>query len=183
MFLSQARVPFTRIYEYIAEDTLTDFDEDEVVPHEPTVLLRLTNKKSEGLGKPLPSGVISVMEAGGTGAVLSGQDSIRDTPVGLPFELKLGRAMDVWVEPRVTADRDVELRGGNSGNRVDVEVRLGNDKPVPITLEYRQASIGEDFSIVRESRSHTLKDGYPLWSVRLPPGGRAVLRYSMQWAD
>jgi hypothetical protein len=90
--------------------------------------------------------------------------------------------MDVWIEPRVTQERTIE---GNDHDEqlVSVEVRLGNDKPVPITLEYRQPSNTEGFRIVRESRSHTMKEGDVRWTFRLRPGGRAVLRYSMQRSD
>jgi hypothetical protein len=180
-FLSEAHVPFTRVYAFrVDQDSI--MDDNDFAPRRPAILLRLQNKESDGLGKPLPAGVISIVETGGTGAVLAGQDEIDDTPVGLPVELELGVAMDVWIEPRVTEERTIEGRGHDE-QRVSVEVRLGNDKPVPITLEYRQPSDGEDFRIVRESRSHTLKDGDIQWTFQLRPGGRAVLRYSMQRSD
>jgi hypothetical protein len=86
--------------------------------------------------------------------------------------------MDVWVEPRVTQDETIESE--HNEQRVSVEVRLRNDKPVTITLEYRQPRTGENFRIAQESRAHTLKDGDIRWTFRLQPGGRAVLRYSMQ---
>jgi hypothetical protein len=180
-FLSQAHVPFTRVYMFkVDEDSLTE--ENDLQPRRATTLLRLQNKESDGLGKPLPRGIVSVMEAGEGGAMLAGQDRLDDTPVGLPIEIELGTAMDVWIEPRVTEERRIE--GDDPDEvRIDVEVRLGNDKPVPITLEYRQPTNGEGFRIVRESRSHTLKEGDVHWTFRLRPGGRAVLRYSMQRSD
>ncbi len=177
-FLSQDRVPFTRIYSFTVDEN-SIMGENDFMPRQATTLLRLQNKESDGLGKPLPRGTISVMEAGTAGAVLAGQDKILDTPVGLPIELTLGQAMDVWIEPRVTEELTIE-QGDHDEERVSVEVRLGNDKPVPITLEYRQPSSGEGFRIVRESRSHTLKDGDIRWTFQLRPGQRAVLRYSLQ---
>lgn len=177
-FLSEKRVPFTRIYSFRAiEDAI--MDDTDFVPRRAAVLLRLQNKQSEGLGKPLPAGVVSVMETGGGGTLLAGQDKIDDIPVGLPVELELGLAMDVWIEPRVAEEQTIVLSDHNE-ERFNVEVRLGNDKPVPITLEYRQPSDGEGFRIVRESRAHTLKDGDIRWTFRLRPGSRAVLRYTMQ---
>jgi len=180
-FLSQSRVPFTRIYMFrVDEDSI--MGENDFAPRPATTLLRLQNKESDGLGKPLPGGTVSIMETGDGGVVLAGQDRLDDTPVGLPIELTLGTAMDVWIEPRVTQERTIE---GNDHDEqlVSVEVRLGNDKPVPITLEYRQPSNTEGFRIVRESRSHTMKEGDVRWTFRLRPGGRAVLRYSMQRSD
>ncbi len=177
LFLGQARVPFARVYTFkLDEDSI--MDDNDFMPRRPTVTLRLQNKQSDGLGKPLPAGVVSVMETGGAGTVLAGQDQIDDIPVGLPVELELGTAMDVWIEPRVTEERTIEM-SDHDEERVSIEVRLGNDKPVPITLEYRQPNAGEGFRIVSENRSHSLKNGDPQWTFRLRPGGRAVLRYSM----
>ena len=177
-FLSEKRVPFTRVYSFrVDEDSI--MDDNDFIPRRAAVLLRLQNEESEGLGKPLPAGVVSVMETSGGAALLAGQDSIDDIPVGLPVELELGLAMDVWIESRVTEERTI-VRSDHNEERVSVEVRLGNDKPVPITLEYRQPSAGEGFRIIRESRSHALKDGDIQWTFRLRPGGRTVLRYSMQ---
>lgn len=177
-FLSQADVPFQRVYMFEVDEE--SMSESEFAPQPATTLLRLENKESEGLGKPLPRGVVSVVETGGAGAVLAGQDRLDDTPVGLPIELELGQAMDVWVEPRVTDDETIA--SDHYEQRVSIEVRLRNGKPVPITLEYRQPRTGKNFRIVRESRPHTLKDGDIRWTFRLRPGGRAVLRYSMQRA-
>jgi hypothetical protein len=183
LFLGQASVPFTRVYTFTVHEEYNPILEvDEHAPHRPIATLRLQNKESDGLGKPLPAGVVSVMEPGNAGTMLAGQDQIDDIPIGLPVELELGLAMDIWIEPRVTKDETIEL-ADHSEDRVTVEVRIGNDKPVPITLEYRQPSTGENFRIVSENRSHTLKYGAPQWTFRLRPGGRAVLRYSMQASD
>lgn len=177
-FLNQADVPFTRLYRFTIDEGAITGNND-FMSWQPTALLRLQNKKSDGLGKPLPAGVVSVMKQGGATAMLAGQDKIEDTPVGLPFELELGPAMDIRIDPRITEDRRIVVEDHHE-QRVAVEVRLGNDKPVPITLEYRQPSGGENFRIVSESRSHTLKDGNIQWTLRLRSGERAVLRYSMQ---
>ena len=177
-FLGEARVPFTRVYTFTLDEYSIMGDND-FQPRSPIVTLRLQNKESDGLGKPLPAGVVSVMEPGGGGVVLAGQDQIDDIPVGLPVELELGTAMDIFIEPRVTNEITIARRDHDE-ERISVEVKLGNDKPVPITLEYRQPKDGDGFRIVRESRPHTLKNGDPQWTFRLQPGGRTVLRYSMQ---
>ena len=108
LFLGEARVPFTRVYTFtVDEDSI--MDDNDFQPRQPIVTLRLQNKQSDGLGKPLPAGVVSVMESGGAGAVLAGQDQIDDIPVGLPVELELGTAMDIWIDPRVTQERTIEM--------------------------------------------------------------------------
>lgn len=180
-FLNQADVPFTRLYRFTINEYAITGNND-FMPWQATALLRMQNKKTEGLGKPLPAGVVSVMKQSGAAAMLAGQDKIDDTPVGLPVELELGRAMDIRIEPRITEDRRIAI-DDHYGQRVSVEVRLGNDKPVPVTLECRQPIQGRDFRIVSESHSHTLKDGNVQWTLRLRSGERAVLRYSMQRSE
>lgn len=125
-FLSQSRVPFTRLYMFkVDEDSI--MKENDLVPRPATTLLRLQNKESDGLGKPLPRGVISVMEPGNAGIALAGQDRIDDTPVGLPIELTLGRAMDVWIEPRVTEEQTIEGDGHDEQRR-----RVPHSSRVPL---------------------------------------------------
>ena len=86
-------------------------------PHRPiaTVLLRLQNKESDGLGKPLPAGVVSVMN-GSPGAMLAGQDKIENRQG--PARRSVARtAMDIWIEPRVTEEKTIEHRRPRRGAR------------------------------------------------------------------
>lgn len=47
-------------------------NENDFAPRPATTLLRLQNKESDGLGKPLPAGVVSIMETGDGGATERG---------------------------------------------------------------------------------------------------------------
>jgi hypothetical protein len=179
-FLTQDKVPFTRLYVLRVDES--DFSENNFAPQRPVVTLRLQNEKSDGLGKPLPAGIMSVMEGSTAGPVLAGEHKLNDTPVGLPLDLELGQAMDVWIEPRVTAERTIEREDFNE-QHADIEVRLGNDKTVPVVIEYRHPADSDGFRVVSESRRHTLKYGDPQWTFRLRPGGRTSLRYSIRRTD
>ncbi|MGZ3376464.1 MAG: DUF4139 domain-containing protein [Phenylobacterium sp.] len=176
-FLEQPAVPFERIYVYrIATNDPPDPQDGAGEP--PEVVLRLQNKAQFGLGKPLPSGVISVMQPGGGGLVLAGQHAIRDTPVGLPLEVAIGRAMDIVVAPRVVED---DSHGDTHSLRVAVAVT--NAKPAPVTLELRQPRIGDDFTVVRASQSAVAKEGDEVWTLHLAPGERGELTYTMRYKD
>jgi hypothetical protein len=175
-FLTQEDVPFTRLYVLRVDES--ELAKNDFEPQRPLATLRLQNEKSDGLGKPLPAGIVSVMES----AVLAGEHEIRDTPVGLPLDLELGEAMDVWIEPRVVAGRTIKREDFNE-QHADIEVQLGNDKTVPIVIEYRHPGDSDGFRVVSESRKHTLKYGDPQWTFRLRPGGRASLRYSIRRTD
>ncbi len=175
-FLDQPAVPFERVYVYRLNPYVPPDPQD--VQQAPDVVLRLQNKAQYGLGKPLPSGTVSVMEPGGGGLVLAGQQAVRDTPVGLPLELTIGRAMDVVVAPRVTSDlRDADLHSRS------VTAAVANGKPGPIVLEFHQPRIGRNFTIVSASGTATFKAGDEVWTFRLRPGERARLSYTMSYRD
>ncbi len=174
-FLEQRGVRFERVYSY-RFDGEDDLDQEEG-PGAPVVLLRLKNKADAGLGKPLPSGTVAILESDPGGApVLAGQRRIKDVPVGVPLEVEMGRAMDVAVTVAVTEDEDVMDR-----TEAAVSANFVNDKPIPITLEYRQAVLGDGFKVTRASRRPGKKDGEPIWTFRLAPGERASLTYRMSY--
>lgn len=173
MFLRQEAVPFERVYAY-----RFDIWEEEEGPQPANVVLRMRNEARRGLGKPLPAGLVTVMEPGAYGPpVLAGQRRIKDVAVGLPVEVELGRAMDVWVTVRVAEEEDA--RGGRE--RRVIEAEFANDKPGPVVLEYRQSAEMEAFRLDRASRRAGRKAGDPAWTVRLKPGERATLRYEISY--
>lgn len=175
LFLEQKAVPFERVYVYRYDNGFADEDEEPV-----RAVLRLKNEKAAGLGKPLPLGVVAVMEPGPRGtAVLAGQATVRDTPIGLPMEVLLGEAMDVSVKVTVLEDEDAP------GDRTveTIEAAFANDKSIPITLEYRQASSAEGFRLAGGSHPTGARNGDPTWTVRLNPGERKTLRYQVSHQD
>jgi hypothetical protein len=175
-FLDQHAVPFERVYVYRVEgDAGPDGERVETAPE---VVLRLQNKAESGLGKPLPSGTVSVMEPGGGSLVLAGEQTVRDTPVGLPLELTVGRAMDVAVAQQVT-----EATGRPGFERRAVTVSMANGKPRSIVLEVHQPRVGQNFAIDRASQPSTAKAGDEVWTLRLAAGERAQLRYTLSYRD
>ncbi|WP_372784096.1 DUF4139 domain-containing protein [Phenylobacterium sp.] len=175
-FLDEKAVPFDRVYVYRRDPYAPRDDPD--AGDAPDVVLRLQNKREFGLGKPLPAGSVSVMEPGGGGLVLAGEQQVKDTAVGLPLELTLGRAMDVRVGVRVETDtrrREVVTRA--------LAVSIVNEKPQPAVVEYHEPRIGQDFRIAGASAPSVFKAGDEVWTFRLQPGERTELRYSLSYRD
>src|SRR3546814_4530665 len=56
----------------------------------PETLLRMQNKKAEGLGVPLPSGQAAVFEPVGGHEMLVGEGAMRDHAVGEKVDLVIG---------------------------------------------------------------------------------------------
>lgn len=175
--LERNDVSFERIYTYRIDEENLDEDPRQ---HRPQVLLRLTNERKNGLGLPLPGGSISVLQGDERSRyTFAGEQILQDTPVGLPADVEYARALDVWITPRVVAEQEIESRDGNKF-RATVEVQIGNDKTTPIVLEIRHLTSGENVRVVSQSRRHSLKGRDFLWSLRLQPGQREVLRYTLE---
>jgi hypothetical protein len=177
--IDQRNVPFERVYVYVVRPEEIDNDS---ISTKPISTLRLQNKKSSGLGIALPAGTTSAMETARDRLILTGEQTLKDLPVGLPVDIELGEAMNIGVQPRVVR----EYTRGLSGKleRMEIEIDISNDKPAPIQLElFQNKEEAQDFRIVSESKRHTLKYGMPMWMLKLRAGERMVLRYTLEHAD
>lgn len=153
----------------------------------PTVGLRWNNRKSAGLGEPMPAGTVAVFEQGAEGQVFAGEAYIQDQPVGSVVEFDFARAMNFSVEHSFE-ELPVEESQGNKGARdtqrgaARMSHRLINHKTVPISVEV-QPLLGryrwQVQKITHASKRHTSKDGDPLWVITLPGGGEYRLTYEI----
>lgn len=173
-FLDQKGVAFQRLY-MVAVDPWSDYDGDGAPAA--TVLLRLENKATRGLGKALPSGALAVMETTGGRPAFAGEQAMRDVPVGQPFDLAIGRAMDVSVRPRLVS----EIRAGAGRTRRTYEVDMANAKTGPIVVEVRHPRHQQGFRVVREPKAHDIRDGAIAWRFTVSPNGRETVRYVVEY--
>jgi hypothetical protein len=173
-FLDQKGVAFQRLYMFTV-DPWSDYDGDEVPAA--TVLLRLENKTAQGLGKPLPSGALAVMETTGGRPAFAGEQAMRDVPVGQPFDLAIGQAMDVSITPRLVA----ETKAGPHRTRRTYEVDLANAKTAPITVELRHPQLQSALKVISEPKRHDIRDGALAWRFTLSPNGRETVRYVVEY--
>jgi hypothetical protein len=145
----------------------------------PNLTLRFDNTEADGLGEPLPSGVVRVFESYGGRAVLAGEAPLGDRPVGLPIELVIGRALNVLLETTT------EL-GGSGGDRVvaATEHRIVNNKAVPIELEIRHGveDFYTDVELERSSKPMRRRYGDLAWRFSVRPG-EELLRYEVSARD
>jgi hypothetical protein len=173
-FLDQKGVAFQRLYMFTV-DPWSDYGGDEIPAA--TVLLRLENKTTLGLGKPLPSGALAVMETTGGRPAFAGEQAMRDVPVGQPFDLAIGQAMDVSITPRLVA----ETRAGPHRTRRTYEVDLANAKTAPITVELRHPQQQSALKVISEPKRHDIRDGAIAWRFTLSPNGRETVRYVVEY--
>jgi hypothetical protein len=174
-FLEQAAVTYRRVYSYRAQPAYYDpLDQPIPVP----IVLRLQNKAAQGLGKPLPGGVVTVFEPKPDGAVsLGGQASMKDTPLGLPVDWTMAPSGLVTVQP-TQGDETPERRGGHEYQRSEVTLTLHNAGRLPAPVEVRLGQ--SNLKVIGESLPHTRDGGSALWTVTVPAEGEATLRYRVE---
>ena len=177
LFLDEPEVRIERFYGLRLESLTEPPNENVAIPN---LIVRFENTEREGLGEPLPSGVVRVFEAYGGRDVFAGEAEIADRPVGLPVELTIGRAQNVMLE--VTTDWNYGERRGGSGRSVAVvtEHRIINNKGVPLDLEIRHGveAYYSDVRVDDTSRPMRRKYGDLAWRFVVPPG-EELLRYRL----
>jgi len=136
----------------------------------------------EGLGIPLPKGVIRVYKKDGQGnALFVGEDRIDHTPKNETVRLKLGEAFDVTADKKQTAFQ--KLAGSGRYNYTfesAYEIVLKNAKPEAVTVTVREPMPG-DWTMVSESLPHTkTTSGTAEWQVKVPAEGQATLTYRVR---
>jgi hypothetical protein len=140
------------------------------------------DNKGEGLGNPLPKGVIRVYKKDGQGnEQFVGEDRIDHTPRNATVRLKLGDAFDVTADRKQT---DFQKQAGTSRTREVIEsayeIVLKNAKPEAVTVIVREPVPG-DWTMVSESQPHTrVASGIAEWLVKVPAGGTTALRYRVR---
>ncbi|MDZ7596639.1 MAG: DUF4139 domain-containing protein [Thiobacillus sp.] len=140
------------------------------------------DNKGEGLGIPLPRGVIRLYKQDSQGnAQFVGEDRVEHTPKSETVRLKLGDAFDVTADRKQTDFK--KLAGTSRYNAVfesAYEIVLKNAKPEAVTVMVREPMPG-DWEMVSESQPHTkAASGMAEWSVSVPAGGQATLGYRVR---
>lgn len=138
--------------------------------------------KGEGLGIPLPKGVIRMYKKDSQGnAQFVGEDRIDHTPKNETVRLKLGDAFDVTADKKQTAFQ--KLAGTSRYNYVfesAYEIVLKNAKAEPVTVTVREPMPG-DWTMVSESQGHTkAASGTAEWKIKVPAEGTTTLTYRVR---
>jgi hypothetical protein len=162
-FLNQRGVPFERVF--------THWVTGERGVEAATVSYRLENTEAAGLGRPLPTGTVSVIAPATNGRMaLVGQARPRDLPVGEQVRLDVGRSNDVRVLTRMDA----------AASPIVVEAEISNAGAEPAEVEIVHPSAGQAVRVVKEDRPHIIRDGQPVWRAAVPANGRETVRYTVQ---
>ncbi|MDO9101503.1 MAG: DUF4139 domain-containing protein [Candidatus Nitrotoga sp.] len=138
--------------------------------------------KGEGLGIPLPKGVIRVYKKDAQGnAQFVGEDQINHTPKNESVRLKLGDAFDVTADKKQTDFQKLAGTGRTSNIFESAyQIVLKNAKTESVTVVVREPMPG-DWTMISESQPHTkVTSGLAEWKVAVPADSKATLTYRVR---
>lgn len=138
--------------------------------------------KGDGLGVPLPKGVVRVYKKDSKGnAQFVGEDRIDHTPRNETVRLKLGDAFDVTANRKQTDFK--KLAGFSRYNYVfesAYQITIKNAKSEAVTVKVSEPMPG-DWQMLSESYPHTkAASNTAVWNVTVPAEGKAELSYRVQ---
>jgi hypothetical protein len=135
------------------------------------------NAAPDGLGEPLPAGIIRVYQADSGGAVhFVGEDRIQHTPKDETIDLHVGNAFDIVCERKQTDFR----RLASDLWEVAFEIRIRNHKGSDVRVELNEP-IGGDWEMIRASHQWTKTAAFAArFEVPVPAGGEAVVSYRVR---
>ena len=141
------------------------------------VFLDFENEEDNGLGMPLPAGVIRVYKRDGSGAQqFVGEDRIDHTPRDERVRIKMGEAFDV-VGDRRQMDYDVI---GDCASESEWRIQLRNHKDEEAEVEVMEP-IGADWQILSESHPHEKLDAHTFkFTVKVPARGETTITYRVR---
>lgn len=140
------------------------------------------DNQGEGLGVPLPQGIVRVYKRDGAGAAqFIGEARINHTPRSETVRLRLGDAFDLTADKRQTAFQ--KLAGTSRYNQVfesAYEIVLKNARREAATVTVREPVPG-DWTMVSESLPHIRPAaGTAEWQVRVPAESKTTLSYRVR---
>ena len=141
------------------------------------VFYQLKNEQKNGLGMPMPAGVVRVYQEDSKGGVqFVGEDRIDHTPKDETLNLKIGNAFDVVCERKQTDFEKI-----SSGvYEIEYEIVVRNHKASPITVEVNEP-VGGTWRMLRSTHEWTKTDAWAAqFKVPAAPDATATLKYRVR---
>jgi hypothetical protein len=142
------------------------------------VNVEFENKKSNGLGMPLPKGKVRVYKKDSDGMLqFIGEDRIDHTPKDEKIRLFLGNAFDIVAEFK-TLDRKRISENSREETR-EVVIRNHKDEKVTVTVvDY----FWGDWYVIKSTHEHKKVSAQQVeFEVSIPKDGEAKLQYSVRF--
>jgi hypothetical protein len=142
------------------------------------VSLEIVNSKANGLGMPLPKGVVRVYKQGKDGAQeFVGEDQIDHTATDEKIRLTLGNAFDV-VGERTELDHQ---RIDDRTQKMTVKIEVRNHKTETVKTSIIEHMPG-DWDVTEKSHEFQKTDAHTIeFPVTVPAGGSVTVTYTVRF--
>ncbi len=142
-----------------------------------SVFLDVKNDKKNGLGVPLPKGVVRVYKSDASGArQFVGEDMIDHTPRDEEVRVKMGEAFDVVGERKQMSWTAL----GGCASETSWEISLRNHKDAPVEVEVVEP-VGGDWEVVSSSLPAKKKDAHTFtFDAKVPANAETKITYRVR---
>jgi len=139
------------------------------------VMLKFTNSEENGLGIPLPKGIVRVYKADSSGQLqFIGEDRIDHTPKDEPIRLYVGDAFDITAKRAVMESN--QISEDTWKQKIKVELKNHKNEDIIVTVKER---IYCDWEITRTSHDYEKIDAWNVeFKVPVPKDGEATLEFT-----
>ncbi|MFZ3060664.1 MAG: DUF4139 domain-containing protein [Candidatus Methanoperedens sp.] len=141
------------------------------------VTLNITNSEENGLGMPLPKGVVRAYKADSDGQLqFLGEDSIDHTPKDEKLRINVGNAFDI-VGKRTATDREGM---GSYGVRESYSIELKNHKTEDAKIIVTEHLYG-NWQVTKASEQYKKKDANTIeFELNVPKDGTKTITYTAE---
>jgi hypothetical protein len=141
------------------------------------VYYKFKNEEKNGLGIPLPAGIVRVYQKDSKGGILfAGEDHVDHTPKDEEVSIHIGNAFDVVAEHKQTDYKHVDTHTWE----FEFEVTLRNHKDSPIVVQVNEP-IGGDWEMLSSTYKYTKTAAFAAqFSVPVAKDGTSVLKYRVR---
>jgi hypothetical protein len=138
--------------------------------------LSVENAVSQGLGVPLPQGIIKVFQRSKDYSLLYiGENKTSLIPLGKSLSLRVGSTKEITTEMRQTDYRKLGSKVVESGYRLDL--KNTTDSPKQVTVFQ---NVPKEWIILRETHPHGEEENRVEWILNLAPQEEVSLRYRIR---
>jgi len=164
-------IPVTKRYRYSEEMARGMGSSDPV-----SVQVDFVNSAANGLGMPLPKGIVRMNQSAGESLEFIGEDRIQHTPKDEKISISLGQAFDVLGETTLTEQR----RMSDKVNESSYKIVLKNRKDSAVTIEVER-NMGTNWEITKKSHEfRRINAQRVVFDIRVPAGGEVNLSYTVR---
>lgn len=146
-------------------------------PQHVEVFVEFMNEEKNGLGMPLPSGIMRIYQEDSENMLqFSGEDHIEHTPKDERVQLRMGTAFDVVAERTQTDFTRISDRVFEAA----FEISVRNHKETAMKVDVVEP-MPADWTILSSSHGHEKKDAFTaIFSLDVPADGEIVLEYRVR---